>query len=245
METIERPIPLHLSVQNAIKNYISEKGLKAGDSLLPETELAKGLGVSRNSVREAVKALESLGILETRRGVGVFIRHFSFDPILDNLPFARMQDLKELSDLLEVRQILETGMLAKVIDTMTDARLEELNHILQRMQAKAERSEPFRDEDREFHKTLLQAAGNDVLLKLLDMFWLLFSKTSQYAHLEDQYPWQTYQDHVAIVAAVSRRSLDEARTALTSHYAGISQRLELARNVDPEGSRSQRGGMRP
>jgi len=231
MEIIDRPLPLHLSVQNAIKSYIIEKGLTAGDSLLPETELAKSLGVGRNSVREAVKALESLGILETRRGIGIFVRSFSFDPILDNLQFAHMQDLKELSDLLEIRQLLETGMLAKVIANMTEACLAELTGILRRMQARAEKGEPFRDEDREFHKVLLDATGNDVLLKLLDMFWLLFSKTAQYTLLEDQYPQQTYQDHVAIVAAVGRRNLDEARVALTSHYAGISQRLELAKEA--------------
>jgi len=120
---------------------------------------------------------------------------------------------------------------------MTDARLAELRAILRRMEVRAEKGEPFREEDREFHKTLLQATGNEVLLKLLDMFWLLFSKTSQYTHLEDQYPQQTYQDHVAIVTAISRRNLDEARAALTSHYAGISQRLELAKGETHEDSR--------
>jgi DNA-binding FadR family transcriptional regulator len=236
METIDRPIPLHLSVQNAIKNYIIEKGLKAGETLLPETELATSLGVSRNSVREAVKALESMGILETRRGIGVFVRSFSFDPILEYLPFARTQDLKELTDLLEIRQILETGMMTKVVSTMTEARLTELNAILQRMRSKADRSEPFREEDREFHQTLLQATGNDMALKLLDMFWLLFSNTSQYAHLEDQYPQQTYKDHVAIVEAVAKRNADEARAALLTHYAGISRRLELAKRETGESS---------
>lgn len=234
MEIIDRPQPLHLSVQNAIKAYIVEKGLKAGDSLLPETELARSLGVSRNSVREAVKALESLGILETRRGVGIFIRSFSFDPILDNLQFARMQDLQELSDLLEIRQILETGMMAKVVATMTDERQRELDAILLRMRERADKAEPFREEDREFHKTLLQATGNGVALKLLDMFWLLFSRTAQYTHLEDQYPQQTYQDHAVIVEAVRRRDVEEARTALFSHYAGISRRLELAKGEAQE-----------
>ena len=230
MKAIDRPLPLHISVLNAIKEHISENNLQPGDPLLPENELAKNLGVSRNSVREAIKALESLGIVETRRGIGIFVNSFSFGPILDTLQFARMQDLKELSDLLEIRQILETGMLAKIVPTITEVKLNELNDILKRMRERAEKSEPFREEDREFHQALFQTAGNDVLLKLLDMFWLMFSKTSHYTHLEDQYPQQTYMDHVAIVEAVAKRNVDDASKALYSHYVGIHRRLEIAKD---------------
>lgn len=231
MKTLERPLSLHQSVVNAIKTYISENDFQSGDPFLSETELAKRLGVSRNSVREAVKALESLGILETRRGIGVFIKDFSLDPILDNLPFALMKDLKELSDLLEIRQVLETGMIAKVIPTITEITLVELNDVLNRMRLRAEKDEPFREEDREFHKILFQNADNDTLLKLLDMFWLLFSRTSQYANLTDQYPLQTYQDHVAIVDAVVKEDGEAARLALEKHYAGVSGRIDLVKGA--------------
>lgn len=231
LKTIERSLSLHQSVVEAIKTYISENDFQPGDPFLPETELAKRLGVSRNSVREAVKALESLGILETRRGIGVFIHDFSLDPILDNLPFALMKDLKELSDLLEIRQVLETGMIAKVVPTLTERNIAELNDVLARMRLRAEKGETFREADREFHKLLFQNAENETLLKLLDMFWLLFSRTSQYANLEDEYPLQTYQDHVAIVEAVVARDARAARSALEKHYAGVSGRIDSLKNT--------------
>lgn len=229
MQAIDRPIPIHHSVMNAIKAYIVENNLQPGDPLIPETELAKTLGVGRNSVREAIKALESLGILETRRGIGVFIQSFSFDPILDNLPFARMQDLKELSDLLEIRRVLEAAMIAKVIAIIDDTALNDLKEILARMREKAQNGSPFSQEDREFHKKLLQLADNRISLKLLDMFWLLFSRTSLYTQLSDEFPQQTYQDHVAILEALQQRNVDEAQAALESHYRGIDQRLQLAK----------------
>jgi DNA-binding FadR family transcriptional regulator len=225
LEKINRPKPLHLSVQDAIKEYITDNNLHAGDPLLPETELAKRLGVSRNSIREGVKALESMGILETRRGIGVFVRDFSFDPILDNLPYGLLQDLKVLSDLLEIRQVLETGMIAKIVPMVSDQDLEELHEVLSQMKSRANKGEPFREEDREFHRKLFQNANNDVLIKLLDLFWLTFSKTSAYADLEDRYPMQTYLDHAAIVDAIADGNVNETRSALTQHYTSIQERL--------------------
>src|SRR5690606_27853305 len=75
---LNRPPLLHVTVQESLKQYIEDNRLKAGDPLPPETFLAQQLGVGRNSMREAIKALESLGIVETRRGVGVFVKEFSF-----------------------------------------------------------------------------------------------------------------------------------------------------------------------
>ena len=84
---------------------------RPGDALPAETELARQLGVGRNSVREAVKALESLGILEVRRGSGLFVRDFSLEPLLNSLPYAMMSDVDDLADVFEVRRILEVGVI--------------------------------------------------------------------------------------------------------------------------------------
>ena len=226
MDKIERQQSLHISVQEIIKAYIVENNLRAGDPLLPETKLAKQLGVSRNSIREAVKALESTGLLETRRGIGVFIRDFSFDPIINNLSYGLLQNLKELSDLLEIRRLLETGMIVKIIPTLTVQDFRELHNVLTSMKSRAEKSEPFRDEDREFHRQLFKNSHNDTLLKLLDLFWLVFTKTSSYANLEDENPMQTYRNHVTIVDSIAEGNIEKARAALDQHYSSILKRLE-------------------
>ena len=87
MTPLKRPPPLHVSVRESLRRHIDENRLEAGDPLPPEGDLAQQLGVSRNSVREAIKALESLGVLEMRRGVGVFVKAFSFEPLLENLTY--------------------------------------------------------------------------------------------------------------------------------------------------------------
>lgn len=230
LEAIERPTSLRVRVQDAIVAYITERNLQPGDPIPPETTLARTLGVSRNSVREAVKSLESLGILETRRGIGVCVKSFSINAVLDNLHVARMDDLAELSDLLELREVLESGMIAKAIDRVTPAAVEELRAILVRMREKAEHGRPFAEEDRALHRTLLQDTDNRTLLTLLDLFWHLFSRTAGYANLTDEYPMQTYRDHVAIVDAVVDKDERGAREALVAHYAGVDARLRAARD---------------
>src|SRR5688572_817043 len=109
IKTMRRKQLLYQTVQQEIKSYIAEHSLKAGDSLPPETELAQQLGISRTSVREAVKSMETLGILEARPGAGLFVRKFSFDPLLDNLPYGLMTGLKDLQDILEIRFHIEYG----------------------------------------------------------------------------------------------------------------------------------------
>ena len=75
-------------IEDQIKRYITNRGLKSGDPLPTEKELAEGLGTSRTAVRETLKAMESLGILEVRPGIGRFIREFNFEAILKNLTYS-------------------------------------------------------------------------------------------------------------------------------------------------------------
>ena len=123
---LERPPLVSRSVQDAIRNYVIAERLQPGDALPAETELARQLGVGRNSVREAVKALESLGILEVRRGSGLFVRDFSLEPLLDSLPYAMMSDVEDLADVFEVRRILEVGVIEKAMQTMPPSSIERL-----------------------------------------------------------------------------------------------------------------------
>ncbi len=117
---LKRPQFLYQAVQDEVKAYIIEQALMPGDALPPETELAEQFGVSRNSVREAIKSLESLGIVEARTGAGLFVSNFSFDPLLENLAYGMMFDLKDLADILEVRFHIEHSMIDQAVSAVTD-----------------------------------------------------------------------------------------------------------------------------
>jgi DNA-binding FadR family transcriptional regulator len=225
LKPLTRQRLLYQSVQDAVRAFILDNKLRAGDPLPPETDLARQLGVSRNSVREAVKAMESLGILETRRGSGLFVRAFSFDPLLENLSYGLLFDLQELAELLEIRRVLETGMIDAAMQAMPPAAVADLNAVVTAMGARAHRGESFPEEDRRFHQVLFEPLGNQMLLKLLDVFWLTFQEASRHVDLLNPYVVPTYQDHTAIAAAVADGNVEEARAALDRHYAGLTDRL--------------------
>jgi DNA-binding FadR family transcriptional regulator len=137
IKPLTRPPSLHVTVQESLRSYIEDNQLKPGDPLPPESFLGQQLGVSRNSVREAIKALESLGILETRRGVGVFVKEFSFQPLLDNLAYGLGGALRDVEELRELRRVLETGLIHKTVEMIGDEDLAALRRITERMRQRA------------------------------------------------------------------------------------------------------------
>jgi DNA-binding FadR family transcriptional regulator len=143
IKPLTKPPSLHVTVQESLRGYIEDNQLKAGDALPPEAILAQQLGVSRNSVREAIKALESVGILETRRGIGVFVKEFSFQPLLDNLAYGLGDALRDVEELRDLRRVLETGLIHKTVEMISEEDLAALRQVTERMRRRAERNESF------------------------------------------------------------------------------------------------------
>ncbi len=217
---------LHQTVQEEIKAYIIEHALKPGDALPPETELAHQLNISRNSVREAVKALEALGILEARPGTGLFVRDFSFDPIINNLAYGMLFDLQHLTDALEVRGHLEYGMVEKVIQRVTPEQLAQLRSVLDDMRHAAELGFYSAEADHAFHRHLYDNVNNLTLWKILDIFWEVVRQAQEYVGMPGPIdPVTSYQVHLPIVDALEARDVEAMRAAITTHYRGIEERL--------------------
>lgn len=217
------PAPLHKTVQDEIRNYILSEGLRAGDPLLPEAELARRFGVSRNSVREAVKALESTGVLETRRGSGVYVKDFSFAPLLDHLPYGLMRGPRALRDLVALRKTLESGLIADAMSALTPQSAAELHAVLDTMLARAERGEDITDQDREFHRLLFADLGNEMLLQLFDLFWLAYHRAAP--TVPRRAPVEIHRSHAAILEGVLSGDPERARDAVRAHYVGIEERI--------------------
>lgn len=222
-------LPLHKTVQDEIRQYIVREGLHAGDPLKPEAELARVFGVSRNSVREAVKALESVGVLETRRGSGVYIKQFSFAPLLESLPYGLMRGPEALNDLIGVRKTLESALIADAMQVLSDSSIDALRALLAEMKDRAEKGGDVRELDRAFHQLLFADLGNAMLLELFDLFWQAYHLATPTTPHRD--PILIYRDHAAIVTAVLDNDAAAARAAIEAHYRGIEGRVshEMAR----------------
>jgi DNA-binding FadR family transcriptional regulator len=230
---LERSPLLHVSVQESLRAHIGDNRLGPGAPLPPEGTLARQLGVSRNSVREAIKSLESLGILESRRGIGIFVKAFSFEPLLDNLAYGLGSALKEIEEVLVIRRTLEVGLIEQAVAVTAPETIAALRAVLDDMKVLAMRGAAFPEEDRKFHRILFGNLENEVLTRLLDVFWLAFYKASDFANLDNSDPVQTWRDHVAIVDAVERHDAAAARVELDAHYAGIGRVIADNKKTTP------------
>lgn len=226
---VSRAPLLHITVQENLKTYIQDNNLKGGDPLPAEAVLAQQLGVGRNSMREAIKALESLGILEVRRGIGVFVKEFSFQPLLDNLAYGLQDVLRDVDELRIVRSVLETGLIGKTIEIISEAELAELYSVTDQMKERALANESIAEEDQRFHQLLFACQKNRVLSELIDIFWVAFTKASNFNNLENPAPLDTWRDHHEIVEAIAAKNVPLAQQRLKEHYRGIQSVIANSR----------------
>jgi len=161
MEEVPRTPPLAYKVAEIIRAYIVDQKLAAGDKLPSEREFAERLGVSRNIVREALRALELSGMIAKRQGKGAFVR--AFDPILfaRQMSFGLATDQTARLQLLEARVALESAVVSLVVRHATEADLDRLTSIVDEMEACERRGEGVPAEDLAFHETLLRATHNE------------------------------------------------------------------------------------
>lgn len=223
--------PLHKTVQEEIRQFILREGLRPGDPLMPEAELARLFGVSRNSVREAVKALESTGVLETRRGSGVYIRHFSFAPLLESLPYGLMRGPQALNDLIGLRKTLESALIGDAMEALSPQSAAALRELLDSMHRRTLSGGDMSELDRAFHQLLFADLGNTMLLQLFDLFWQAYHHATPLVPHRD--PMLIYEDHAAILEAVLAKRPDAAREAVHRHYRGIEERIRRELDKEP------------
>ncbi|GLY66407.1 FadR/GntR family transcriptional regulator [Amycolatopsis taiwanensis] len=217
---------------DAIIELIDQRQLCAGDPLPPESRLMAEFDAARNSVREALRTLQALGIVEIRHGYGTFVGDASMTALSPSLLFrtrARSRDdLRGLQDLLEVREILETELARKV--TGDTALLEDLAECVEQMRDPARATAA----DGRFHERICQAAGNELALELTRLFWDVYRQTESLIGTRSD---SLVVKHERIVSAIS--SCDDAaiRRAVRQHFDEVRQRIAAVDRVAAHGQR--------
>src|SRR3954451_6359645 len=145
-------------LQERIKKLIIDRRLPSGAPLPTEPELMEFLGASRNSVREALKALQAMGIVEIRHGFGTYVGPMSMAPMIEGLIFRTVaghyRGEDSLLQLLELREAVETGLIARLAGRIPTADIEALDAIVRRMEAEAAEGAVHAETDRAFHAAL-------------------------------------------------------------------------------------------
>ncbi|MES4905020.1 MULTISPECIES: FadR/GntR family transcriptional regulator [unclassified Streptomyces] len=209
-----------------IKGMIVSGALRPGDRLPKESELASELGLSRNSLREAVRALSLIRILDVRQGDGTYVTSLDPQLLLEALSF--VVDFHRDDTVLEflaVRRILEPAATAQACARISDATLDALG-----AQLDALGPEPSVEElvacDLEFHRGIVQASGNSVLCSLLDGLSGPTTRARVWRGLtQEDAVSRTLHEHRAILGALRDRDAEAARSWATVHVASVEQWL--------------------
>jgi GntR family transcriptional repressor for pyruvate dehydrogenase complex len=213
-----------------IRALISEGRWAPGDQIPPERELAERFKVSRTSVREALRALEMQGVIDSRQGGGTFVRTADTEALVPPLAAAILRGRTELAEVLEVRELIEPGIARRAAERATAEHTAELELLLQRQRECIADGRPFVDEDTAFHYTLARAADNHILLRLHNVILDLLRESRQsYLHVPDR-PQTSLRGHEAILGAVKAQDGEAAYQAslepITEVRDGILRALE-------------------
>ncbi|OLF12407.1 GntR family transcriptional regulator [Actinophytocola xinjiangensis] len=221
------------AIRDEITGLILSRGLKSGDPLPTETELVETLGVSRNSIREALKALQALDIVEIRHGYGTYVGRLSLDPLADGLTFRALhdigRDLRSMEEILEVREALENALIRRVAASVPEEDLAALDEVTKRMSERAKSGETFAEEDREFHEVLYRSLNNALVTQLLRAFWDVFHRVNHRLGVTDPNPMQTVRRHRAIVTALRKHDVARAEVAMDEHFRNLDARVSQLR----------------
>jgi GntR family transcriptional regulator, transcriptional repressor for pyruvate dehydrogenase complex len=209
-----------------LKSALKVQGLKPGDSLPPELELAALLNVSRPVVREALSVMDALGICTPRKGSGRVLTGFHFGDALDSMMALVDPPGHWLRDLLAIRQALESAMLARAFPLMTEATFQELEQLTTTMEEKAARGEYFGAEDRRFHLALYENLNNDALNGLLQLFWSMYDRLDANSLSHSQHLDETAAHHRKILDALKSGDVRRAQHQLDAHFYDTAYALE-------------------
>ena len=212
-----------------IKEMIVSGALGPGDRLPKEADLAERLGLSRNSLREAVKALSIIKVLDVRQGDGTYVTSLSPDLLLESLSFVvDFHRDDTVLQFLEVRRILEPAATALASRRMNDAEIAKLQRVLDEL-GSSPSVEALVANDLEFHRAIASGSGNAALCSLIDGLSGPTTRARIWRGLTQEGAVdKTREQHQAIVDAIAAREPELARSWATVHIAGVEEWLRQA-----------------
>ncbi|GGC82180.1 transcriptional regulator [Tersicoccus solisilvae] len=217
-----------LTVVDRIKQYILVNRLSPGDPMPTEHELSDQLAVSRSRIREAMKTLSALDIVEVRHGYGTFVGTLSLTGLAESLAFRGMltshRDKHFLADLIDLRELLEIDWAPLIVERLDAGTIAAMRALATTMVDLAAQGREFPVEDRQFHQLLVSTSGNALVGQLLDVFWQVHSLVSETLGPASLLP-ETAQAHHAILDAIETGSAAALEAAIREHYQPIRERM--------------------
>ncbi len=173
MKTIKKDDKLYIQAFREIRAYIIRNGLRPGDLLPTELEMSEKLGVSRNVLREAIKSMELMGMVQACPGRGTAVQEFSMDFVFQNVLFFNVGgEDKSVREMFGIRRMLELSYMRQAFYALTSEDVDTMRACVQRMRESGDENYlAFTEADRKFHMTLFRRLNNGVLNSLMEAIW--------------------------------------------------------------------------
>jgi DNA-binding FadR family transcriptional regulator len=223
----------HFDVQEQIKRIILDRGVPVGGLLPTENDLIEELGVSRGSLREALKGLQARNIISIVHGRGTFVGTMSMDPLIDGLTFhgqldRQRDDVTTAAELVEIREILESALIRRVAVTVDPAGLSALDAIVADMEATAAEGGSIHGADRAFHERLYHDLDNQLVLQFISAFWEVLNAVRPKLSRGKADVRNEAHLHRLIVEALRAQDPIAAEAAMHAHFRGTHAWIRAA-----------------
>jgi GntR family transcriptional repressor for pyruvate dehydrogenase complex len=210
-------------IVSRLLDLIQQRHLGPGDRLPAERELAASMGVSRSSLREALRALTVLGVTEMRHGTGTYVSSLEPELLVRPLSFVLSLSEQASDQLFEARKVVEPAMAALAATRIDDATLDRLDGCVARARKAIGDAEAFMATDLELHDAIRSTAGNAILGRFMDSIAALGLASRRRTGSRRAVQEQTVKDHRAIVRALRAHDPDGASAAMLRHLEAVER----------------------
>ncbi|MDP4125612.1 MAG: FadR/GntR family transcriptional regulator [Bacillota bacterium] len=229
MLTPIKPQKIYKQIVEQIGQLVAEGQLKPGDRLPSERELVERFQVSRASIREAISALEMMGLIEVRSGEGTYIRAVGIDSVVAPLAWMLFMEKDTDLELYEARKILEVQAAGLAAERAEDEEINDIFEALETMRIDLQNQSLGEEADHHFHYAIARATHNKILFGLMNTISDTMQKTlksSRSKLYEDtSSPERLFQEHCLIYEAIKNRDPEKAQKHMYEHLVGVENRL--------------------
>lgn len=212
---------IYEEIVRQLKAMIAEGRLKSGDRLPPERDLAEKFLVSRTSVREALRALESVGLIEIRPGEGTFVREASVEALVAPLALILLSQREMIGELFEARRLLEPAIAGLAASRAAADEIVEMERILDEQARAIAAGKTGLAQDAAFHAAIGTAAHNRAITRVVHAVMDLLAQSREEAIGTPGRPTRSHEDHRRILDAIRRRDPDAASSAMLDHIVAV------------------------
>ncbi len=221
---------IHEEVFSQIHELIKEGKFKARDQLPSERELAETFKVSRTSVREALRALESQGLIVSRTGMGNFVADLPVESLVGPLARMLIDEKKALADVFEMRKLIEPHIAALAAERATERDIAGLKRIVAKQVDAVNRGETGVEADAELHLTIGRATQNQALQRLVSGLMEILSRSREESLQTDERRESSIDAHRRIIAAIEKHDKTRARSEMLRHIEQVEESVLSSSN---------------